>query len=56
MVFEAIFFFSLFWLGLGLLFSPIPDSVGEIEIVGTEGPLTVQIPCRNVENQSSGVP
>lgn len=37
-----------------VVFFPIPDSVGEIEIVRTEGLLIVQISCRNVENEASG--
>lgn len=40
--------------GFVVFFPPIPDSVGEIEIVRTEALLIVQISCRNVENEASG--
>lgn len=46
---------SLFWFGLGF-FPALPDSLGEIQIVGMgEGSLVLQTPCGNDGNRESGV-
>lgn len=46
---------SSFWFGLGF-FPALPDSLGEIQIVGTgEGPLVLQTPCGHDGDQEPGV-